>query len=782
MPESHQQACLLCASTVQRENDQYCCTGCEAVHQILSHQKVVQNYQDHPLFKQALQAGLISNPHLIEQLREQQATAEGDIQKIYLEIEEMWCPSCAQVISLILLREKGIKACHVDYSTDLAVIEYAPRYISKEKIFRLIEQLGYRPCRLEDPQYAAISRSLYWRFIVAAFFAGNIMMFSYPIYASYFHAEENTYALLFSWLSLICTIPVLVYSAWPIWRRCYSALKVGIWGMELLVLMGVSAAFGLSVYELWSGSLYVYFDSLTVIVAFVLLGKIIESKAKFSAKDSLAALTRSLPRRGRKRFIDGTAQFVSIKDIVPGDHIVVLAGEKIVVDGTVVEGNGACDESLITGESLPVFKKIGSTVIAGSVLQQGHLCITVTSKVEETALHRIVMLVKEEVAHKTFHHRVIDQIVKGFIPVVIGLAILTAIYCLFYHVTDPGYTPLQTAIIRAISILLISCPCAIGIAAPLAESHVLNALAKRGAIVRHRGCLAFLGKETVIVFDKTGTVTEGKFTVQSGLECISEADRMILKGMVALSNHPIAGAIYHALDITPAKLPHVEEVIGKGIHSGEYVLGSALFLKEMGVIIPPFIPTSQTTVYFAKDSVCIATIVLGDRIRPEAEVTIQKLSTIKKWLVSGDSFSVVAAVASKCGFDAWRAEFTPLMKKELIDQLRYQNEVVLMLGDGINDAPALASANVGIAVMNATDLSAQVSDILLTTHRLAVIPEILQIAQKGHQILKQNLFWAFFYNIVGIGLAMGGLLSPIFAAFAMVTSSIIVLLNAQRIK
>lgn len=783
--------CTLCATPVSNcaysdEDRTFCCAGCHAVYQILFAKQALDNFQEHPLFQQAVRSGIISNPDLIEQMRQRLVDVpEKEFERFHLEINDMWCPSCSEVIRLILSKEKGIRLCVVDYCTDLAVIEFTPRYISKEKIIRLISQLGYSPVSLKDPRQQAVSRSLYLRFIVAAFFSLNVMMFAYPIYASYYDGETLGYAHMLAWVSLVGSLPVLLYSAWPIWRRLYSALSVGVWGMELLVALGVGAATGLSIYELMRGGSYVYFDSMTVIIVLMLLGKIIESRAKFSAKDSLVQLTRALPRRGRKLDENGSNQFVPLKEILPGDRIVVLMGERIVLDGVVDEGEGSCDESVMTGESWPVAKEKGSSVLAGSLLQQGRLIVNVTAKSEETALHRIIDMVSQEIEYKSNYVRAADRIVRIFVPSVVALAILTGLYCWYFDISDPGFTSLQTAIIRAVSVLLISCPCAIGIAAPLAESYLLNALAQLGVIVRNRGCLALLGNETVFLFDKTGTITEGKMTILDGVENLSIEEKSLLKGLVSQSNHPIAAALNRNIDGLTAQFDRVEEVIGRGLKGtlglDSYVLGSDIFFKQMNIDIP-MISSSSTTVWFAKNQNCLTSLVLGDRIREEAPEVILALASLKPLLVSGDSPSVVETVARQCGFYGWHAGFHPLQKKELVDQLRKEGHIIAMLGDGINDAPALTSAHIGMAVVSATDISIQVSDLLLTTSRLHVIPQLRLLAQKGQKIIKQNLFWAFFYNVIGIGLAMTGVLTPLFAAFAMMISSLIVLLNAQRIR
>ena len=767
--------CALCGTLppghpIKEGEKLFCCPGCHAVYNILSAKKELLNFHDHPLFKEALQSGLISNPYLIEEIRKKrQDVPNQELQKIHFEIQDMWCPSCAEVIKLILLREKGVRNCVVDYATDLASIEFIPRYISKERILNIIQALGYRPASLQDPRQKAVSRKMILRLGIATFFSFNIMMLAYPLYATYFNYDDQGYGNLFAWTSCFASLPVFFYSAWPIIRRFISSIRVGILGMETLVVMAVTAAFTVSLYELIRGGTHVYFDSMTVIITLVLLGKIIESKSKFSARESLVRLSMALPRRGRKSYPDGTQKFVPIKDISIGDVIHVLMGEKIVLDGVVIEGNGTCDESLMTGESLPVKKRTGDNVLSGTLLKNGWIKFRVTKTQEESALRKIIEMVEKDIGHKTVFVRKTDTIVRWFVPVVIGIAIFTAM--------------ITGSFIQSISVLLISCPCAIGIAAPLAESQVINGMANLGAIVRNRKCLSLFGKESLFVFDKTGTVTEGHFQVLSGLEHLSQHEKQILKGLTAQSNHPISVTLVQSIDVEPIQLSDTEELVGLGIRgyyeNHSYILGSMKLMEQQGIKVIQ--SESNTSVFFGKDNTCITRIDLGDRIRPEIKEVIASLKPTQTILLSGDSQTAVEAIALTCGFDKWYWEQTPLQKRDYIDILRQKGHIVAMLGDGINDSPALSGADIGISVVSATDTSIQVSDILLTTDLLNVLPKMRTLARKGQAIVSQNLFWAFFYNIIGIGLATTGYLTPLFSAFAMVASSLIVIFNTRRI-
>ncbi|MGA8164857.1 MAG: cation-translocating P-type ATPase [Waddliaceae bacterium] len=782
--------CTLCANRVGNNpisdgNQVFCCIGCHAVFQILSSRDEKDNFRDHALFKQALQSGLISNPALLQQIQQSQAKLpENEYEKLYFEVQDLWCPSCAEIIRLMVQKEKGVRRCVVDYTTDLAFVDYAPRYLSKEAIFAKIKKIGYKASALEDSEQKGVNFSLYLRFIIAAFFSLNIMMFSYPIYSSYFHSDDCGSSRLFAWISFFASLPVIGYSGWPIIRRCWNSLKAGVLGMEILIVMGVLAAFGLSFRELLRGGNHVYFDSMTVIITFVLLGKMMESKAKFSAKECLFRLARATPKRGRKRFANGTERFVPLKEIKKEDVVVVFSGEKIVLDGIVLEGSGSCDESVMTGEVIPVQKKTGDGVLAGTVLNRGWLAYRAAATEKSTGLHQIIEAIEGDLDHKTVYSRAVDPVIRRFVPLVFVIALGTLIGCWLQG------SSLEHGMIRAISVLFISCPCAVGIAAPLAESQLLRKLANVGAIVRNRGCLSHLGRETVCVFDKTGTITEGHFQLIGGVEALTRHEKKILKGLASQSNHPVSCAISQAIEEDAVKLSTVEEVVGHGMRGDDsralYCLGSEKFMRQMGIPVMQQHKGSSSSiascVYFSRNDRVLTMLSLGDRVREGAVEMLKSLRAAETVLLSGDQEFPVKAVSKACGMTTCHWECHPLEKRQHIERFREKGDIVCMMGDGMNDAPALTGAHVGISVVSATDISIQVSDIMLTTDRLDVIPKIRALAKKGRKIVHQNLFWAFFYNVIGIGLAAAGYLHPLFSASAMVASSCIVLLNAKRVQ
>ncbi|KAF3362795.1 Heavy metal translocating P-type ATPase [Chlamydiales bacterium STE3] len=774
--------CALCqislnSSKICFEEKLFCCHGCQAVYGILESISALEGFERHPVFQQAVKFGLISNPELLQQLQKNQSEKPTqEKRKWQLEIHHMWCPSCADLIKLILMRLKGVSQCVIDYATDLASIEYYPQNISKADIQSVICSLGYVPKELTESYNNRVPKQLYVRFLVAAFCAFNVMMFAYPLYAIYFSAEKEATGGPYTVISLLFSLPVVTYCAYPIFRRCFHGLKVGFWGMESLISLGVLSSFCLSIYQMGQGSIEVYFDSMTVIVAFVLLGKIIETKAKFSSKEVLFRLNRSLPQKARKHFANGNEGFVLTKEIRKGDLISVHTGEKIIFDGFVRKGQGACDESMMTGESLPVSKQEGVQVLAGTLVQSGSFLYEVTHLAKESSIQKIITLIESEIGRKTSNVRFGDTIAQYFTPIVVLLALLTFI-C---------FADKREGMLAAVSVLLISCPCALGIAAPLAESHLILQLAQLGAIVRNRNALHFLGQESVCVFDKTGTITEGKFRVIRGLEVLDEQQRRVMKTMTLHSGHPLSFAIGAALVELPMDYASLEEIPGRGIRARirekEYLLGSQRFLKEEGVILRELEHLSLTPVLFAEEKVFITSLLLEDSIKEEAKALRKILKDKRIILLSGDHQSAVQNVAKQLGFNEWRGNVTPFEKKAFIENLKQQGEIVLMVGDGINDAPAITTAHVGVSVVSASDISIQVSDILLTSLSLHQLPQLMELGKKGQKILKQNFFWAFFYNIIGIGLAMTSQLSPIFAAFAMTASSLVVLFNSKRIR
>lgn len=743
--------CALCQqasnSKIQDEERFFCCFGCRTVWHLLMSKGALVGYRDHPIYQQAIRSGLISNPEL-----KFDAKPLRETKRFLFEIREMWCPSCAEVIEYILRLEKGIGECRIDYATDLASIEYDPCQLSEESIFKVIKSLGYHPVSLDKLLGRPISFSLYLRFFLAAFIALNVMMLAYPLYASTFNHDDEGWALTLAWLSMGLSIPVISYSAWPIYKRFFYSLRTGLYGMESLVVAGTSAAFLLSTVNLFQGNSEVYFDTLTVIVALVLLGKIIEAKGKFTAKEAFYTLARSLPQRARKG-----GEFVPLREIKAGDTIEVVSGERIPLDGSITRGEAWVSEASMTGEPLPKRVKEGNEVVAGTVVERGHLTIAVSG---ESGMDRLLAACQINLEHKSHYIRALDPLVRRFVPLILILGALAYIFVSFD---------------AALSVLLISCPCAIGIAAPLVEARLIHAFAKRGAIVRNRAALKKLSQATLFAFDKTGTLTQGVFEVK-GLERLPLSAKKALKGLASLSHHPIARTLAEAIVEEKIDFNQVMETEGGGIEGEGAILGSRRYLLSKNIAVPLSSSSTEAFFYFEEQ---VYHLELIDQLRPGMAETMKHLT--KTVILSGDREPSVKRVAEEIGIKNWIAELTPLGKRETIAQWQKKGEKVIFAGDGLNDAPALTQADVGVAAPTSLGMSEAASDILLTTS-LTLLPELVGLAQKGNRLIWQNLFWAFIYNLICLPIAAAGGLNPLLSAIAMTVSSLLVVLNSLRLR
>ncbi len=779
--------CVLCGQLALRpivaEEKIFCCPGCRVVYEVLAVRSKTAQAKETPLFQEAVRSGLISNPQLLANLQEEERSAEEKV-RFYFQIPDLWCPSCAQLITWILLQKTGILSCRIDYATDFAVIDYNPRNISQEGILNLIQHLGYHPTTLEEEASVSLQRRLAVRLGLSAFCTLNVMMLSYPIYSSLISGTKEEG--LFSWLSFIMTLPVVTYCAWPFFRRFFGALRQKAWSVESLVVIAVCTGMALSIDSMLRGVQYVYFDTVTAIVTFVLWGKWLQSRAKISLKKTLYALGCVLPKRARKITSEKGAHFVPIKEVHKGDQVVVYCGEKIVVDGRIAEGLGSVDESIITGEAVPIPKVCGDKVTAGSLLIAGTLVVDVIQPPERSFIHEMVALVQQDMPHKRMQPHSLDQLLQYFIPAILFIAFVAF---LVLGSTVSWYEGMT----RAIALLVAACPCAVGIAVPLAEALTLSRLSEEGVLVRNRAILPLLAKVSHWVFDKTGTLTDGQLKIEHVLiwqqgawekeaqwQHILSLDQMaLLQSCTAVSIHPISLAIQRTLPSEGVfNILSVREHAGQGVEIPDVAaIGSRAFVTSLGYSCPePHELASACTFFTTKDlTLCF---VFTDSIRPETKETLEALGPERCHLLSGDHARSVKRVAHALGIAA-RSEQSPVQKHAFIHN-EQQKGVVVMVGDGMNDAPALAAADVGISLLEATDLSLQVSDVILTRSNLSTLPMLERHAKKMARIIRQNIFWAFFYNILALLCALIGWTTPLIAAAAMTLSSLLVIINAQR--
>lgn len=603
---------------------------------------------------------------------------------------------------------------------------------------------------------------------------------------------------------LVITAFVLVWAGFPILKSAVIAARYKSVNMDTLIAIGTIAAFMFSTAVLiWpaefsrGGELPLYFDTSAVIIALILLGRLLEARAKRAANDAvqkLIGLQAKMAHRARGGNVNDIEE-ITAESIVVGDVLLVRPGEKIPTDGEIITGSSAVDESMMTGEPIPVEKKVGDTVIGATVNANGALTIRATKIGSETVLAHIVQLVEEAQGSRAPIQRMADLIAGYFVPAVIGIAVLTAIVWWFFG-PEPRF--LHT-LVQSVAVLIIACPCALGLATPTAIMVGTGRAASRGILIRDAESLETAGKLDVVVFDKTGTVTEGKPSVV-GIEAVGISDEELLRVAASIehhSEHPLATAVVEAavqkgiaLD---SAITDVEVVPGGGVLSGNVAIGSPRFIASRGVILPEATKKfpAATILCVARENKFIGFIFAADKIKADAHQAITEVRAlgIEPVMLTGDHEGAARAIAEELNIAQWRASQLPGDKLAFIKEMQEKGHTVGMVGDGMNDAPALTQATVGFSLSTGTDIAIAAGNITLLKGDLKKVADAIQISRQTIAVIKQNLFWAFIYNIVGIPVAAGALyplfgllLSPIIASAAMAFSSISVVLNSLRLK
>jgi heavy metal translocating P-type ATPase len=775
--------CRLCG--LNSRDQAFCCAGCENVYAILEESGALgsgQDFRDTELFRQSLKLGLISN-------REEAPApiAEGaESKEAVFHISGMWCTSCGWLIEHALGRIRGVREAEVLFASDLLKVRYCPQYLPAERIVERVERLGYHATSYAGAREAADAehRDLLLRTGLAAFLWMNAMAFSLVVYASYFERITG-FGRYIPWVLMALATPSVFYCAAPVMRLAWAGVRLRTLRMESLLGMGILTAYGYSVAQTVAGSTHVYFDTVCAIVTLVLAGKAIERGAKEKTARAITLLYRLMPNKARL-MVDGRERFVSLDALETGSLFRVKPGERIPADGIVREGRSHTDESVLTGESAPRAKQPGDTVVCGSVNVGAMLEIEATRVGADSTLAQIVRTVEHAAGNRTSVERAVDRISRLFIPVVLGLALVTFAGWL-WRTQRPA-----EALMHAIAVLVIACPCALGIATPLALTAAVAAASRRGILVSDARVLETICKVDVVVLDKTGTATAGEFAL---LETAGDTSRMAeLAAVEACSEHPLAKAMEQIPGLTRRNASEVVLHAGMGISgvvgATRYFIGSrGLFesghAQDEDRLLTRAAPLGdgRTVVWFGWDGAIKGSMAFGDRVRPDAAALCANLRRrgVRTMLLSGDAAAPTEFTAREIGADDWTAEATAARKVEIIGDLQRRGLVVAMVGDGVNDAPSLAKADLGIALGSGTDMAMQAAPLVIMGSSLEAVTETLDLARRTFRIVRQNLFWAFGYNVAGMTLAVTGVLNPIFAAAAMVLSSLSVIGNSRRL-
>ena len=741
-----------------------------------------------------IEAPADSLPALVEAV--QQAGYSVPAHSLELDISGMTCASCAGRVEKALARVPGVKSASVNLATERAHIELLGQ-VDPGLLINAVTQAGYGASlhqsekTTEDDQQKRLHRER-WALTLA-------IVLALPLVLPMLLAPFGVHWMLPAWAQFVLATPVQFVLGARFYVAAWKAVKAGAGNMDLLVALGTSAGYGLSLYE-WAiaepGSMpHLYFEASAVVIALVLLGKYLESRAKRQTASAIRALEALRPERAL-RMVDGQEQDVAISDLRLNDLVLVKPGERFPVDGEVVEGQSHADEALISGESLPVPKQPGDKVTGGAINGEGRLVIKTLALGTETVLARIIRLVEDAQSAKAPIQKLVDKVSQVFVPVVLLIALATLLGWWLYG------APIETALINAVAVLVIACPCALGLATPTAIMAGTGVAARHGILIKDAEALERAHEVSAVVFDKTGTLTSGTPQI-AHFSALDGDEARLLQAAGALqrgSEHPLAKAVLDACAARNLNVPDVtdsQSLTGRGIagtlEGRRLALGNRRLLEETG-LAPGSLGASasawetegRTLSWLIEQSPqpqVLGLFAFGDTLKTGALSAIQQLNArhISSHLLTGDNRGSAKVVADALGISDVHAEVLPADKAATVAELK-KTGVVAMVGDGINDAPALAAADIGIAMGGGTDVAMHAAGITLMRGDPRLVPAALEISRKTYAKIRQNLFWAFIYNVIGIPLAAFGFLNPVLAGAAMAFSSVSVVSNALLLK
>ncbi|MCE2890113.1 MAG: cadmium-translocating P-type ATPase [Hyphomonadaceae bacterium] len=672
----------------------------------------------------------------------------------------------------------GVSTARLNLTTGRLSVTWQDDRIDPRTIVQRVIDLGYQAQPFDPSKAQAVidqeGRHLLICMAVAAFAAMNIMMFSVPIWSAHFNGEmEEGTRTMFHWISACIALPTAAYAGMPFFKSAWNALKKGRANMDVPISLGVLLASSLSVVETVRGGEHAYFDAVAMLLFFLLIGRYLDhalrQKARQAARDLLALQAVTASRLEP----DGTAVSVAVSEIRPGDHVIILPGDRIPVDGTILEGVSEADFSLLTGETAPVALGLGQKVRAGALNLSGRLVLGASARSDDSFLAEIARLVEMGEQSKSIYVRWADKAAKLYVPVVHAAAFLTAVTWLLL-----GAEP-RIAILNACAVLIITCPCALGLAVPAVQVVASGRLFKRGILLKSGDALERLAEIDFIAFDKTGVLTLGQLRL-SGEEAIPKGALAQSALLARASRHPLARAIARAAGPGPA-IENAREVPGCGVEG--QIDGLRARLGRASWVGVEDAQSEETELYFAIQGQAPVRFCFEDTLRPDAIQTIQALKArgFQPIILSGDRNGAVARAALATGIETYWGELTPFEKAAYLDGLKAQGRRVLMVGDGLNDAPALAKAFVSIAPGTAADASQSAADLVFQGEQLGAVLEAIEVARAAKKRVMENFWFAALYNFIAAPIAMLGLVTPFIAAIAMSSSSIIVTLNALRL-
>ncbi|MFZ0241954.1 MAG: cation-translocating P-type ATPase [Desulfobacterales bacterium] len=787
----------------------FCCLGCQQVFSMLCDVSGTADpaaFRETELFQRCRELGVIPSsaadldrahppaaglgPSSAEFSPPPSTGAAGESLSLQLKIGAMWCPACAWVIDASLAKLPGVLSSECSFSTDRLRCDYDPVQISPDRIIEFIDHFGYKASlpRQEDRDREQRRETL--RFGISAFLTMNVMMISFALYTGFFSELSREAIASLSWPVAVMATAVLLYGGRDIFRKAFYGFISAAFSMEALVALGVASAYLFSVYNLLRGSIHLYFDTAAMLITLVLLGKLLERSAKAKVLEDLEAFFALVPTKVKICTADQPAgRYVAADFLRAGDLFRLAPGEISPADGLIMEGAGLVDESSLTGESRPVGKAAGDRIRSGTRISRGDLTVRALAVGDESILGQMMRIIERTLARKTDFEGKTDRLLKLFVPLIIVLAAGTAVGGYIR-----GLGPAE-ALIRAITVLVISCPCALGVAIPLARVAGITVAGRNGILVRDFAAFEQAQRIDTFVFDKTGTLTEGHWRLLAIHPLAGmTADRLVALALALEqdSDHHVAVALKRwaeAHGVLPAAVTAVcTAANGISGRSGDMVLkiGSADFLAaEIAAGAPPpsiellNFDAEPTLVYLGCGGRLGAVFIFGDAVKSGARRTVAQLQAhgYAVAMVSGDDAAVTQRVARSLGIQDTQGALLPSGKAAFLEHRRRAGKRAAMVGDGINDAEAMAVADLAVAVHSGSPLGKEVADITLMRAEPEQVLVFLRLAKRTHNKILQNLWFSLIYNLVSIPVAMSGLLTPLVAVSAMLLSSLTVIGN-----
>jgi Cu+-exporting ATPase len=711
-------------------------------------------------------------------------TKDGDTHKISLIIEGIHCSACIWLNEKILHRTDGIIEANINYTTHKAVITYDSTKIKLSSIIEKIRSIGYNAYpydpKLQEERASKTRKDYYIKMMVAIFASMNIMMLAVAKYTGYFKGLEDDMKSIFHYTEFFLATPVLFFTGIIFFKGAYYGLKNRVINMDLLVITGASLTYIYSLYVLATGYGQTYFDSVVMIITFVLIGKFLEVISKKSVVDTLDTINSQIPTEV-VIIKDGVKSIVANEEVKVGDTIELKEGAKVVIDGEIISGSGSFDYSALSGESKPIYKQVGDDVISGAISIDSTIRYKATKEFKSSTLNTISNLIEESLNKKPNIENQANSLSGYFSLVILLIAIFT--FTGWYYIDGM----FENALINAISVIVIACPCALALATPVATLVGISITSKKGLIFKETKFLETMAKADTLVLDKTGTITKGRPEVVNFVS-LKEFDISLLYSLVSSSSHPVSQGIKEYLkdtySVKDLAIDDIEVISAKGLKSDTHSMigGSIEYIKANDIAID--INSSATIFALAINNTLVCYIELEDEPKDDA---IESIKAIKKLgidivMLTGDNEQSAKKIANTVGIDNYVSNMMPIDKAEYIDNLHKDNRVVVMAGDGINDSIALSKSDISIAMGNGTDVAISVSDVVVMGNSFGAIKDALISSRRTYKFIKQNLAISLVYNALTIPLAVMGYVIPFIAAISMSISSLLVVANSFRIK